>query len=179
VTAGGAMMALIANQDRRLMRRVQNWLPPRWVRVWMIGATRGGDGWVWYAQGFAILIFGGPPRYLAVGAAALAAGAGILVFRTLKRMTHRRRPSTLAPHCWVTRLPPDQFSFPSGHSITAFAVSVPLALFYPHIAWYLLFCAFSIAVSRVVLGMHFLSDVLAGCLIGSGLGYLSFLLLSH
>jgi undecaprenyl-diphosphatase len=41
----------------------------------------------------------------------------------------------------------------------------------------MLFLAISIAASRVILGMHFLSDVIAGCLIGTALGYSSFALL--
>jgi len=75
------------------------------------------------------------------------------------------------PHCWSTLLPPDQFSFPSGHSITAFAVVVSVAFFYPVLMAGLLFCALSVAVSRILLGMHFLSDVVAGAAIGSLLGY--------
>jgi undecaprenyl-diphosphatase len=39
----------------------------------------------------------------------------------------------------------------------------------------LMFCAFSIAASRILLGMHFLSDVMAGAVIGTALGYVSFL----
>ena len=75
-------------------------------------------------------------------------------------------------------LPPDQFSFPSGHTITAFAIAVPLSLFYPSLLAGLFFCAISIAVSRILLGMHFLSDVLAGCVLGSALGYTAFRLLT-
>ena len=33
------------------MRRVNRWPAPRWIRVWMICATRGGDGWLWYCDG--------------------------------------------------------------------------------------------------------------------------------
>jgi undecaprenyl-diphosphatase len=66
-------------------------------------------------------------------------------------------------------LPPDQFSFPSGHTITAFAVAVTLGMFYPAMLPALLFCAFCIAASRVLLGMHFLSDVIVGALLGTGL----------
>jgi undecaprenyl-diphosphatase len=71
-------------------------------------------------------------------------------------------------------LPPDQFSFPSGHSITAFTIAVCVGLFYPQLQDALLLVAVSIAASRVVLGMHFLSDVLAGSAIGAALGFASF-----
>jgi undecaprenyl-diphosphatase len=89
----------------------------------------------------------------------------------LKKATGRRRPCAFEPHCWATLLPPDQFSFPSGHTITAFAVALSLSHFYPNLAVGLLFCAISIAASRVLLGMHFLSDVLAGAAIGGVLAY--------
>ena len=172
------MIQFVASQDIRLMHHVQRWRPPRWVRLWMIWATRGGDGWLWCAQGAGVLIFGGPPRYLAVATSSVAAAAGIALFLILKKKIGRKRPSAVEPHCWATLLPPDQFSFPSGHTITAFAVSLPLIHCYPGLTISLLFCAVSIAVSRIVLGMHFLSDVLAGCLIGCAVGHLAVLILS-
>ena len=131
----------------------------------MLCATRGGDGWLWYALGVALCIFGGDGRFQAVGASFLAASSGICVFLALKRATGRKRPCAISQHAWATLLPPDQFSFPSGHSLTAFAVVTPLIGHYPALMWHLLFCAVSIAASRVVLGMHFLSDVLAGAAI--------------
>lgn len=169
------MLDFITRRDYRLMHRANNWRPPRWVRLWMIVATRGGDGWLWYAIGVAVLLFGGPDRFAAVGAAAMAGAAGSLVFLLVKRKTKRRRPCHIEPHCWSKLLPPDQFSFPSGHTITAFAVAIPLALFYASLLPILLFCAFSIAISRILLGMHFLSDVVVGASVGSLLGYLSYL----
>jgi undecaprenyl-diphosphatase len=168
-----AMLTFIAHRDHNLMRRINRWPAPRWIRVWMICATRGGDGWLWYGMGLIILLFGGTERFQAVGAAALAAGVGIAVFLRLKKATGRRRPCALEPHCWATLLPPDQFSFPSGHTITAFAVAVSISMVYPSLAIGLLFCAVSVAASRILLGMHFLSDVLAGALIGTTLAYLS------
>jgi undecaprenyl-diphosphatase len=163
------VLEFITARDYSLMHRVNRWPAPRWIRVWMICATRGGDGWLWYAMGAIILLFGGPARFAAVGAAGLAAGAGIALFLFLKKRTGRRRPCAIEPHCWATLLPPDHFSFPSGHTITAFAVSLSLAAFYPAALPGLMFCAASIALSRILLGMHFLSDVLAGAVIGSGL----------
>ncbi len=166
--------SLITKGDYSVMRRANNWEAPRWVRLYVISATRVGDGWLWYAMGLAIAILGGKTRFEAVGAAGLSSVLSILMFLCLKRLTGRRRPCQIAPHCWATLLPPDQFSFPSGHTMTAFAVAIPLLLFYPTLAIGLLFCALSIAMSRILLGMHFLSDVVAGALIGTGLGYLGY-----
>jgi undecaprenyl-diphosphatase len=157
----------ITHRDHKLMRRVNRWYPPRWVRVWALWATRAGDGWLWYGIGLFILLFGGPERFAAVGGGAIAAGLGILLFRYIKKTTGRRRPHCFQAHCWATLLPPDQFSFPSGHTISAFAVAVSLSYFYPDLTLALMICAVSIAASRVLLGMHFLSDVLAGSLIGT------------
>jgi undecaprenyl-diphosphatase len=167
--------SLITKSDHSVMRRANNWEAPHWVRLYVIGATRGGDGWLWYAMGLAILILGGKTRFEAIGAAGIASGVSIVLFQWLKRLAGRRRPCEIEPHCWATLLPPDQFSFPSGHTMTAFAVAIPLLLFYPTLTIGLLFCALSIAFSRVLLGMHFLSDVVAGAAIGTGLGYLGFL----
>jgi undecaprenyl-diphosphatase len=169
MTRAASMLTFIALRDQRLMRRVNRWPAPRWIRLWMLCATRGGDGWLWYALGLVILLFGGGPRFLGIGAAVLSSGTGIALFLRLKKAAGRRRPSAFEPHCWATLLPPDQFSFPSGHTITAFAVAVSLSGFYPELASGLFFCAISVAASRILLGMHFLSDVLAGAAIGTAL----------
>jgi undecaprenyl-diphosphatase len=157
--------------DQRLMRRVNGWTPPQWMRLWMLAATRGGDGWLWYAMALVVVLAGGRERVRAIGAAAIAVSAGIVLFLWLKRTCGRKRPCELAPHCWATLLPPDQFSFPSGHAITAFSIAISLGMFYPALLGGLLFCAASVALSRILLGMHFLSDVLAGAALGSILGY--------
>ena len=166
--------SLITKGDYSVMRRANNWEAPRWVRLYVLSATRGGDGWLWYAMGLVILALGGKTRFEALGAAGVSSALSVLLFSQLKRLTGRRRPCQIAPHCWATLLPPDQFSFPSGHTMTAFAVAIPLSLFYPTLSIGLLFCALSIAMSRILLGMHFLSDVVAGALIGTGLGYLGY-----
>lgn len=175
MTFPGAVLNFI---DYRLMRRVNRWKPPRWIRIWMILATRAGDGWLWYALGALVLAAGGPSRFAAVTSAAVSCGLGTVLFLLLKKLAGRQRPCAVASHCWAKLLPPDQFSFPSGHSINAFAFAVSIGLFEPTLMYGLLFCALSVAVSRIMLGLHFLSDVVVGSLIGAGLGYSAFLLLS-
>jgi undecaprenyl-diphosphatase len=161
----------IEARDHRIMRRVHNWSAPQWVRLWMICATRGGDGWIWYVLGGLILVFGGEAGAWAVAASTLAVALGIVLFLWAKRVTGRRRPCHIEPHCWSKLLPPDRFSFPSGHTITAFAAVTPLMPVYPELNAGLGFVALSIAASRIVLGMHFLSDVVAGAALGTLLGY--------
>ena len=163
----------IERRDHRVMQRMNRWRAPRWVRIWTITVTRLGDGWIWYALGFLLLGFGGPQRFAAVSAAGAAAVFGIFVFKALKHLSQRQRPCQIEPHCWSRILPPDKFSFPSGHTMTAFSIALVISYFYPSLEGVLLFLALNIAVSRIVLGMHFLSDVLAGMVLGVGLGVAS------
>ena len=172
------LWGFIENRDHRVMRRLNRWRAPRWIRYWMIAATRLGDGWIWYSAAVLVLFFGGPQRYAAVASSALAAIVGVAVFKAIKRLSQRPRPCQIEPHCWSKVLPPDKFSFPSGHTMTASSIALVLIYFYPGLEFPLIFLALSIALSRIVLGMHFVSDVLAGCVIGSVLGYSSFLLFS-
>ena len=116
------------------------------------------------------MLYGGAQRFEAVGSASLAALTGVLVFKVIKRISQRPRPCQLEPHCWSKVLPPDRFSFPSGHTMTAFSIALVVSYFYPALEAPLFFLAISIAVSRIVLGMHFLSDVLAGMVLGVALG---------
>jgi undecaprenyl-diphosphatase len=164
------MLRMITTGDRKLMRRVNRWPAPRWIQTWMILATRAGDGWLWWAVGFMVLALGGPERYAALFTSGMAVAAGCIIFTILKQVTGRERPCASESHCWASLLPPDRFSFPSGHTITAFAVAVPMGLFYPLSMPVMLFCALSVAGSRILLGLHYLSDVLAGIAIGTALG---------
>jgi len=129
-----------------------------------------GDGWIWYGLGLMLIAYGGPLRFAAVGAAGSAAIFGIFVFKALKKLSQRPRPCHIEPHCWSKVLPPDKFSFPSGHTMTAFSIALVVSYFYPSLEGLLFFLAISIAGSRIVLGMHYLSDVLAGMILGVAMG---------
>ena len=176
MTARRMVWQFIEARDHEVMRRVNHWRAPRWLRVWMVSSTRLGDGWIWYSVGIALLFFGGDLRFTAIAASVSAEAAAVALFRIVKNTSKRKRPCQLEAHCWSNVLPPDQFSFPSGHSMSAFAIAIPLCIFYPELQAPLLILSLSIAVSRVILGMHFVSDVVVGSLLGIGLGYGSYLL---
>src|SRR3984885_8767894 len=160
--------------DNTIMRRFNRWRAPRWFRWWMRLATRAGDGWLWGLIGIAVVLSPDAMRFHAIGAAGCAVTCGILLFHRVKRVVCRVRPRDIEPHCWAHIVTRDKFSFPSGHSTTAFAVALSLGSFYPEIMPLLLVLAANVASSRVVVGMHFLSDVLVGSGAGALLGYAAF-----
>jgi membrane-associated phospholipid phosphatase len=57
-------------------------------------------------------------------------------------------------------------SFPSGHALTVFSLAAALSILYPHARFFLFPAAAVIALSRVILTSHFLSDILAGAVLG-------------
>jgi undecaprenyl-diphosphatase len=174
MTLARARTALSA-PDYKLMRRLNRWRAPRWFRWWMLLATRAGDGWLWGLVGIALLA-SSPDRlrFRAIEAAGCAVTAGILLFQHAKRVFRRVRPSDIEPHCWARIVTRDRFSFPSGHSTIAFAVAVSIGSFYPETRPLLVALAANVAISRVIVGMHFFSDVVVGSAMGAGIGYAAF-----
>lgn len=157
------------------MRRINRWRPPRWVRAWMLASSRAGDGWLWIALAVLLALFGGQNRAPAILTGLASAALGWAIFYAVKQVAGRERPCATESSCWATLLPPDRFSFPSGHTIMAFGISVSLGLYYPALLAGLVFCAMSIAASRVLLGLHYVTDVLAGMALGCGIGVAMFL----
>jgi undecaprenyl-diphosphatase len=164
----------LSRPEQKLMRHVSRWRAPRWVRWWMLLTTFAGDGWLWGAIGIAVLLSPDPVRLRALASAACAITAGILIFHRVKRRVRRKRPRDIEPHNWAQITTRDQFSFPSGHATTAFAVAFSLGCFYPGIMPVLIVLAANVAISRVVSGMHFVSDVVVGSGMGGLLGYAAF-----
>jgi undecaprenyl-diphosphatase len=64
------------------------------------------------------------------------------------------------------------YSFPSNHAVNNFAAAVFLSMLYPGFKWIFFVVAFLVATSRIYLGLHYPSDIIAGALLGAGAGYL-------
>jgi undecaprenyl-diphosphatase len=136
------------------------------VRNYFAAVSRLGDGVAWYAILASLpLLFGGsavlPGLHMA-----LTALAGVVVYKLLKRHFVRERP--FHSHRGVRAMvsPLDRYSFPSGHTLHAVNSTVMLAHYYPQLLWLVVPFAASVAISRVVLGLHYPTDVLAGGLLG-------------
>lgn len=130
-----------------------------------------GIGWVTGAAWLA-LRDGSRGRRAGIAATGARFAAIGLVQGPLKRYLPRERPfkRRLA---FVVGVEPVDSSFPSGHTAGSFAAATALSAFYPEDRPLLLAFAAAVGVSRVYLGHHFVSDVLVGAALGSGLGALA------
>jgi undecaprenyl-diphosphatase len=129
--------------------------------------SRLGDGVFWYSLMLAMLAVGGGA---ALGPVGRMAGTGLActsIYKWLKSKTSRPRPFAVENAVRAGADPLDPFSFPSGHTLHAVAFSVVAIAFYPMLAWLLVPFTLLVAVSRVVLGLHYPSDVLAGAALGA------------
>jgi membrane-associated phospholipid phosphatase len=104
---------------------------------------------------------------------AIAVNEGVTV--VLKYSVNRVRPFVTYPDI-VKKSEAGSPSFPSGHTSIAFATATSLSLDYPR--WYIIVPAYTwaaaVGYSRMYLGVHYPSDVLAGALVGAGSGWLAY-----
>ena len=154
--------------DRAILRRVRTW-ERDWVTPFMRLATRLGDASTWIILTLSLYFMGESMRhyfwlltYATLGSTCTA--------HLLKRIFRRERPSL--EHIGVEALVvyPDQYSFPSGHTTTAFAVAAILLHEGSWLGSLATMGALWIASSRIYLGAHYPLDVFLGAAIGSTVG---------
>lgn len=130
----------------------------------------GNAGWFWILLGAALLL---TPKTRKTGLAVLISlAAGFIIGNMfLKNIIARPRP------CWLdTAVPllienPQDYSFPSGHSLASFEAAVSIFLFHKKWGLAAIVLAALIAFSRLYLFVHFPADVLAGILLGTGIAF--------
>jgi len=114
-------------------------------------------------------------KALYIGEATIAAA---IISTSLKYSIDRERPFEKYPNEIEKASDAGSPSFPSGHTSSAFSTATSLSIAFPK--WYVIVPSYawasSVAYSRMHLGVHYPSDVLAGAIIGSGSAYLTYYL---
>ena len=140
----------------------------------------GKSNWFLWPSGILIIVLAGlaitAPRWARLTLIALivrfefifvAIGLPGLVVTIVKRFIGRVRPSALGPFAYFPfSWRPDYAGMPSGHATTAFAAAVVLGALWPRARPVLWLYAIVIALSRVVISAHYVSDVVAGAFVG-------------
>lgn len=150
----------------RLQHRTHLTQLNRWI-------SHSGDGYLYVA--IALLVYFtaplGYPDFIKVGL--LAFLIELPCFMLLKSCIRRDRPFVQLSDCTISIKPSDKFSMPSGHTAAAFVMAGLISYFYVEFAFIAYCWALLIGNSRVALGVHYPSDVLAGALLGSSSVFLA------
>ncbi len=170
------ILTKLAKVDEQLFLSVFNDSLPIWLKRSAIGLSKSGDGGLyillllgfwWFAEQLHFQLF----------ALSLLLGFAIerpIYFLVKKRIARIRPCDSLVQGAYL--VPSDRFSLPSGHSAAAFMVATTLTAYFPELAGVWLLWSSGVALSRVIIGVHYPADVLVGAVMGSSCAMVAIIL---
>ncbi len=163
--AGRAIDRLNVIERHVCLRINQYAYRPRW-RILFATVSRLGDGAFWYSLMLALpVLFGRQGAQVSVQMAA-AGLVALVTYKWLKSHLVRERPFASDQRILCGAAPLDRYSFPSGHTLHAVLFATLVLTAFPSLWPILVPFTLLVALSRVVLGLHYPSDVLVGAAIG-------------
>ena len=160
------LLTLIAGIDQQMYEGIHSgWRSPA-MDVVMLAVTQSGEDVSVAGSGVAFYLFGDPELRRAGALATCSWLGATAVLAGVRAVVNRPRPTDPNPG-WLYS------SFPSGHANSYFAAATVYALKFPRLAPALGVFGTLVALSRVYLGRHWPSDVLAGAALGVGAGLLT------
>jgi undecaprenyl-diphosphatase len=171
-TAFSSFLARIDTADYRICRHLNRGVSRSLIRRPFQLASRLGDGVLWYVLILLLPVLYGAQAVKPAIVMALTGLVGVTIYGLLKRWFVRERP--FIRHAGIAQVgaPLDRYSFPSGHTLHAVSFAWQATVHFPDLGWVLVPIAALIAASRVVLGLHYPTDVIAGAILGACLAEL-------
>lgn len=171
------MVQIISKIDTSILHYFQRLRTPagNQLFIWITELGNGGALWIGIAAGLCLLKETRKAGLLVLAALCVDL---LLVEGLIKPIAARPRPFIAGAVKTILIPPPSGYSFPSGHAASSFAAASVLSRFFKN-AQFLWIAAALIALSRLYLGVHYPSDVLAGGLLGIGIGQAVLLIASR
>jgi undecaprenyl-diphosphatase len=154
-----------------LCLRVNRYGRPETLRRFFSIISRMGDGGAWLVFGGVVLLVYGSTAIPFILQSAVIAATGVTIYKLLKHRLVRERPYIADGNILCGTPPLDRYSFPSGHTLHAACFTVLFGNFEPLLLIVAAPFAVLVAISRIVLGLHYPSDVLVGAAIGIALAF--------
>lgn len=168
-----AVMDQLDELELELCLRINRYGSKQWVGKIFSTVSRLGDGGYWYLMVSLLITIQGVAAYESIARIALTTVVGVAIYKTLKHVLVRERPYITHTGILLGTPPLDRYSFPSGHTMHAASLTVLLMNAEPMLFPLALPFACLVAISRVVLGLHYPSDVIAGAMLGVALAVTS------
>ena len=129
--------------------------------------VRLGDGYIWGVFALFVLAMVGWEAFLPIlWQALMALAVSLIIYEVVKLNTKRPRPFAANPEIKAEVPPLDKYSFPSGHTMNNLAVASAVFYSVPKYGWVMLILPLTWGLLRVYFGVHWLTDILCGFVLG-------------
>lgn len=144
----------------------------QWINWW-------GDGPAWGLLIIGLPLVQGERGFVVSLSILLAALINVTCFRPIKKRVRRLRPFVRFSDMTAKTKAGGEFGFPSSHTVHVMSFVVVLGVLQPELALIMSPLVVVITFSRVILGVHYLGDILAACVLGLLSGLLSGIFLAE
>lgn len=161
------VLRIVNRGDRRMFMFVNHRLNCRILNIIMPIFTALGGGAFTVVISLSLMLLAQNGLKLAAARGSIALAAGFAFGFILKKLLGRDRPYLAVPGALTGDKVWHDYSFPSGHTTASFSLALTYGLTYPVLLIGLMSIAMLVGLSRIYLGQHYPTDVLAGAVIGS------------